>query len=237
VVSYVAPAVADNCPGVGAPACAPPSGSAFAKGTTIVTCTVRDAANNQSTCSFTVSVSDTQAPVITCPANLITNTVNAGDATVAVNFATPTALDNCSGVGVVCSPPSGSAFPRGITTVTCTATDAANNQTTCSFTVRVYNYVIVDDSNGKILRFDSVTGDYDFLDCRKASSLSGRAIVTITGCKTELRDMGSVPRSPDRNVMALANTCLRTGNATITYAGITHALNDPNLSNNTAFCP
>jgi hypothetical protein len=237
VVSYVAPAVGDNCPGVGVPACVPPSGSAFAKGTTVVTCSVRDAANNQAACSFAVTVLDTQAPTIACPPDLITNTINAGDATVAVNFATPTALDNCSGVAVVCSPPSGSAFPRGTTTVTCTATDAANNQTICSFAVRVYNYVIVDDTNGKILRFDSVTGDYDFLDCRKATSLSGRGRVTISACKTELKDTGPDPNRPDRNIYVIGNPCTKTGSATISYGGVTHSLNDPNMSNNIANCP
>ena len=38
---------------------------------------------------------------------------------------------------VVCSPPSGSFFPRGTTLVTCTATDAAGNQATCEFPVTV----------------------------------------------------------------------------------------------------
>src|SRR5262249_38763837 len=35
----------------------------------------------------------------------------------------------------VCSPPSGSSFPVGATTVTCTATDAAGNSASCSFTI------------------------------------------------------------------------------------------------------
>jgi hypothetical protein len=231
-VSYNTPIVSDNCPGVGAPLCAPPSGSTFPKGTTTVTCTVKDAANNQSACSFTVTVVDTQAPTITCPANIITNTVNAGDASVAVTFAAPTAADNCSGVSVACVPPSGSMFPRGVTTVNCTATDASNNQANCSFTVRVFDYVIVDDSNGKIMRFDSVTGDYDFFDCRKNKSLSGRGTVTINACKTELRDS-----KPDRTVTVLANPCTRSGNTTVINGGATHTLNDLNLSNNRVSCP
>src|SRR5262249_35747644 len=36
-----------------------------------------------------------------------------------------------------CSPSSGTAFPKGTTTVTCTATDASGNQSTCQFTVTV----------------------------------------------------------------------------------------------------
>jgi hypothetical protein len=231
-VSYNAPMVSDNCPNVGAPLCAPPSGSTFSKGTTTVTCTVKDAANNQSACSFTVTVVDTQAPTITCPANIITNTVNAGDASVAVTFAAPVVADNCSGVTVACVPPSGSFFPRGVTTVTCTATDASSNQTSCAFTVKVFDYVIVDDSNGRILRFLSTTGEYDFFDCRKSKSLSGQAQVTISSCKTELRD-----NKPDRTLTVLTNPCTRVGNATLTYQGITYTLTDANLSNNIVRCP
>jgi hypothetical protein len=55
-VAYAAPAVSDNCPGVGAPTCSPASGSFFAVGTRTVTCTVADAAGNSATCSFSVTV-------------------------------------------------------------------------------------------------------------------------------------------------------------------------------------
>jgi hypothetical protein len=39
---------------------------------------------------------------------------------------------------VVCTPPSGSFFPGGTTLVTCTATDASGNQSTCQFPLRVH---------------------------------------------------------------------------------------------------
>lgn len=231
-VSYAAPSVSDNCPNVGAPVCMPPSNSVFAKGTTTVNCTLKDAANNQSSCSFTVTVVDTQAPQIVCPANIITNTPNAGQTTLAVSFSAPVANDNCGSVNLMCAPPSGTQFPRGVTTVTCTATDAASNQTSCAFTVTVFDYVIVDDTNGKLLRFVSTTGDYDFFDCRKNKNVSGRGVVTISSCKTELRDT-----KPDRTVTVLANPCTKVGNATAIYAGTTHKLTDANLSNNINRCP
>jgi hypothetical protein len=44
--------------------------------------------------------------------------------------------DGC-GPALFAVPPSGSFFPRGTTTVTCTATDEAGNQTMCSFPVVV----------------------------------------------------------------------------------------------------
>ena len=49
-----------------------------------------------------------------------------------------TAADICDPNPVVaCVPPSGTAFPIGTTTVSCTATDAATNQSSCTFTVSV----------------------------------------------------------------------------------------------------
>ena len=57
VVSWANPTAADSCDA--APilvACAPPSGSQFAAGTTTVTCTAMDACGLQSNCSFDVTV-------------------------------------------------------------------------------------------------------------------------------------------------------------------------------------
>jgi hypothetical protein len=115
-----------------------PSGSAFPVGTTTNSYTATDDAGNTSSCSFTVRVNDTQAPTITCPAN-ITVTSPAGSCTAVVTY-TATPADNCPGatVQVVSGPASGSAFPVGVTTVTLRAVDAAGNvSTNCSFTVTV----------------------------------------------------------------------------------------------------
>ena len=53
-----------------------------------------------------------------------------------VTYPTPVAADGNS-VSVVCVPPSGSIFPVGVTTVTCTATDGVGQTTTTSFAVTV----------------------------------------------------------------------------------------------------
>jgi hypothetical protein len=133
-VTFTAGAI-DNCPGATV-ACVPASGSFFTVGTSTVTCTPTDAAGNVGpTCSFTVTVNDTQPPVATCPADIITGN-DAGVCSAVVNY-TAGAADNCPGAIVACVPASGSAFIVGTTTVTCTATDAAGNTGTCSFTVTV----------------------------------------------------------------------------------------------------
>jgi hypothetical protein len=113
--------------------CTPPSGSVFPKGTTTVTCTATDAGGQTATCTFTVTVNDTENPTITCPANIVTST-DAGQCSTVVTY-TVTAADNCGGVSVTCTPPSGSTFPTGTTTVTATATDSVGNVATGSFTV------------------------------------------------------------------------------------------------------
>lgn len=56
---------------------------------------------------------------------------------VTVSFASPEAEGGAAPVTVTCSPPSGSHFPIGATTVSCTAIDALNRTASCSFQVTV----------------------------------------------------------------------------------------------------
>ena len=102
---------------------------------TIVTCTATDVAGKTNACTFTVTINDTQAPSITCPANLSTN-LTAG-CTTTVTYTNAAATDNCPGVTFVCSPANGSVFSLGVTTVSCNATDAVGLTASCSFTVTV----------------------------------------------------------------------------------------------------
>jgi len=50
------------------------SGCVFGKGATTVTRMATDGANLTSTCAFTITVNDTQAPAITCPASITRGT-------------------------------------------------------------------------------------------------------------------------------------------------------------------
>jgi hypothetical protein len=78
---------------------------------------------------------DHTAPQITCPADIVISCAGTNGA--AANF-TVTAKDNCPApVNVTCTPPSGSLFPLGDTTVNCVAVDACGNTATCSFHVLV----------------------------------------------------------------------------------------------------
>src|SRR4029079_19279049 len=107
-------------------ACVPASGTSFSKGVTTVTCTATDAIGNTNACTFTVTVTDNELPTLSCPSNISTNTA-LGSCVRTVNYATPGPSDNCPGSTVACVPASGTSFSKGVTTVTCTATDASGN--------------------------------------------------------------------------------------------------------------
>jgi hypothetical protein len=156
-VNGIAPVFSDNCPGpvlsyaasgaTTASGSGNLSGTTFNKGITTVIYTATDASTNTATCSFTVTISDNEAPVVSCPAN---QTVPAGAAacTAVVNGIDATSSDNCPGAVVSYAlsgatsgngnnSASGTAFDLGNTTVVYTVTDAAAHTATCSFTVTV----------------------------------------------------------------------------------------------------
>src|SRR5207237_952614 len=115
--------------------CTPASGSTLPFGTTTVTCSATDSHANSATKTFTVTVTDTTAPVITVPANA---TVEATGPTGAAFTYTASAADTLDGgVAVNCTPASGATFAFGATTVACTAADSHGNIATRAFTVTV----------------------------------------------------------------------------------------------------
>ena len=135
VVTF-APTATDNV-GIQSVGCGPTSGTAFPLGVTTVTCTATDTAGLSTSHAFTVTVSDLELPVLVgVPSNITVGTAP-GAVTQAVTFTPPTATDNVSVQSVGCNHASGSTFPLGITTVTCTATDVSGLSATGSFTVTV----------------------------------------------------------------------------------------------------
>ena len=205
VVNYPAPTASAGC---GTVVCVPASGSFFPVGTTTVTCSTAAGPG----CSFTVTVNDTQPPSITCPANqtAVTNQNACLSAPCqVVNFAAPTAADNCAGVTVVCSPPAGSCFPTGVTTVTCTATDTSGNTATCSFTVTTFDVALQDDSNpSTILLWNSITGSYRF--CCNGTTFTGVGKATRKGCVYTLQH-----NPADRRVLGKVDKAVHAGSASL----------------------
>jgi sugar lactone lactonase YvrE len=85
--------------------------------------------------SLTGTGADTTPPVITVPANITTAATSAAGAVVTYTATANDAVDGA--VTPSCVPASGSTFPLGTTTVTCTATDSHSNRSQASFTVTV----------------------------------------------------------------------------------------------------
>lgn len=118
----------------------------FPIGTTTVDCTATNGVGDDDSCSFTVTVNDTQNPTVTAPAAVSVNTgPGATSCSVVIDDATlgtATASDNCPGVSVVrTGVPAGNAFPVGTTVVTYTATDASGNTA-----VATQNVTVVDNT-------------------------------------------------------------------------------------------
>ena len=146
-VSWIEPTASDNCELTNFTSNMNP-GDEFPLGKTTVTYIATDASGNSSTCSFKVIVIDNTSPSITtCPEN---QTVDANSGTSYEHSGdgwNATATDNCS-VTLSASLTGATtasdlstldnvSFNEGITTVTWTATDGADNSDECSFTVTV----------------------------------------------------------------------------------------------------
>jgi hypothetical protein len=130
-VKVEAPTATDNCGILSINSDAP---AVFPVGTTTVTWTVTDLNNYRVKVKQTVTVTDTELPVIVSPANITAATdPGKSTATIAIGFAN--ASDNC-GVATV-SNDAPASFPLGITNIVWTVTDVNGNKATTTQTVTV----------------------------------------------------------------------------------------------------
>jgi hypothetical protein len=118
------------------PSCTPAVGDVLGLGTTTVSCTVVDGGKLSVTDTFDVTVVDSTAPALTVPGDQSVTTSDPNGA--AVEYGSVSATDIVDSTPTVgCSKASGSVFPVGTTTVTCTATDDSQNTATGTFHVTV----------------------------------------------------------------------------------------------------
>jgi hypothetical protein len=115
------------------------SGEQFPVGTTTVSYEAVDAAGNSSTCSFTVTVVDSEYPVALCQD--VTVTLANGSASVSAAGVDAGSTDNCGIVSMSLSQETFSCEDIGVVPVILTVTDAAGNSSTCSANVTVVGEV------------------------------------------------------------------------------------------------
>jgi hypothetical protein len=113
-----------------------PAPGSYPLGTTQVAYTARDEAGNAAACSSAITVRDTLAPSITCPAPIVAECTGNGGAQVTPGVAT--ARDVCTAAAV--TGPSAGHYPLGTTTVTYRAEDSAGNQASCASTIQVVDH-------------------------------------------------------------------------------------------------
>ena len=130
VVTYTAP----SGTGCGTVTCDHVSGSVFPVGTTLVTCT----SSAGPSCTFNVTVNDTEDPTITAPAGFTVDTDSNSCVATGVTLGTPITADNCAVSSVSNDAPA--SFPLGSTTVTWTVTDNHGHTATATQVITVVDH-------------------------------------------------------------------------------------------------
>ena len=120
-------------------------GSTFNAGVTVVTYVVKDESDNESAaCTFTVTVLDTEPPVITAPPGITVNNNPGSCHADPVPLGVPVTGDNCAVNEITNDAPA--TFPVGSTTVTWTVTDEAGNSST-----DIQNVTVLDNEDPVVL--------------------------------------------------------------------------------------
>jgi hypothetical protein len=138
VVTYSIPTATDDCPGVtvaltGGLA----SGAAFPLGINTVEYTATDAAGNETTCAFTVTVSDDQTPTAVCQ-DITVDLDASGNASIVAADLDGGSSDNCpAGLTLAINTNTFDCDNTGDNNVTLTVTDGNGNGSSCVATVTV----------------------------------------------------------------------------------------------------
>lgn len=160
--TWTAPQVSDNCSPVTLTSSHAP-GSVFPETTTLVTYTASDIWGNTAACSFSVTVVDTVAPTFSgCPKDTVLS--SNGACSITVDWAMPTASDNCAPAPTVtASSMPGDTYPVGHTIVKVVVEDPSGNQDVCSFKITVV---------GPPLSFVDAPADQSFIGCSAVATWS-----------------------------------------------------------------
>ncbi|KAM6949553.1 LOW QUALITY PROTEIN: sushi, von Willebrand factor type A, EGF and pentraxin domain-containing protein 1 [Aplochiton taeniatus] len=179
----------------------------FPIGVERITYTATDRVGNQASCTFTVTVIDTEPPVIDrCRSP---PTFQATDTEMAATWEVPQFSDNSGGRLVVTSSHSpGSLFPVGETVVQYTATDPAGNNRTCDLTITVRGtncdqpYVPV---NGEFVCSKEEEGVNCTLYCNEGYSFTHQAVQSYLCAYNGVWEPPHAPNRADCSLNRIAN--------------------------------
>lgn len=135
-VSWPEPSSADNCP-ASSTTSTHSAGEFFPVGTTTVSYTVTDDSRNETTASFTITVSDDQAPSFDLAPESMTMSSGLGDCGATATWEPAQVSDNCGTTNLTTSHESGDFFNVGTTFVTMSLSDAHGNLSQHTFIVTV----------------------------------------------------------------------------------------------------
>jgi len=205
IASYTTPVGTDNCSGVTTVQSAGlASGSFFPIGTTTNTFVSTDASGNIDSCSFDVIISDTEAPSITCPADIIQSN-DPGSCFGTVTFSPPSFSDNCPGATIsqTGGSPSGTGFGIGVNVITYTATDAAGNISTCSFSITVNDTELPTISCPSDIAQNNDAGQCSAIVTYAAPTTADNCIITIVNQTAGLPSGSAFPVGTTTNTFVV----------------------------------
>ena len=125
-------ATSDNC-GVASVVQNPSVGEPLTVGIHLIELTVYDESNNHTTCSFELTVEDTEVPVIACPEPVTIDLIAGCTYAIEDFISSAMVTDNCGIDEVIQLPDEGTLLGLGWQTVTIFATDLSGNTSSCSF--------------------------------------------------------------------------------------------------------
>jgi hypothetical protein len=211
IVTYDGPTASDTA-GDATVSCSPASGATFSLGTTTVTCTATDDGGNTAEATFTVEVVDTTPPTVETPNSDVLVAVDSSGSgsldfesqVTATDLVDPNPVVECTATGGAGNgSTSGDPLPIGETEVTCTATDASNNEASGTYTVRVEfgSSFGIDFPKGGVKAGSTVPSTFGWLDAagNRIDSSDANPVVTARSCDTNevVLDPGEFPGNSD----------------------------------------
>jgi uncharacterized repeat protein (TIGR01451 family) len=145
-------------------------------------------------------------------------------------------------VKVIPNPPPNTTITNTATVTTSTTDpDTSNNSATATTTVLTFDKCVRDDASGRVLRWNSITGAYEFIDTTKGGAkFTGTGVATALsgGCKFRLTAEAG-KNGNKHHVFAEANICTKEGNFEFRVNGALPTIlgKDADITNNNCNFP